>query len=93
MRFNQFREDFLTQRAQGLAQRNAEADFLCGLCTAINPNLLTPRRFLRSADSLVRESLVAGKVYADKAVRAPLVAALPRCANLCAICAKKSPRN
>ena len=33
VRFNQFREDFLTQRTQRLAQRNAKADFLCGLCS------------------------------------------------------------
>ena len=32
VRFNQFREDFLTRRTQRLAQRNAEADLLCGLC-------------------------------------------------------------
>lgn len=32
VRFNQFREDFLTRRTPRSAQRNAEANFLCGLC-------------------------------------------------------------
>ena len=47
---------------------------------SISRNRRKPRRFLRSADSLVRALLYRSFGLADKAVRAPLVAAPPRCA-------------
>jgi hypothetical protein len=50
------------------------------LCNAISQFRRVQRRFFRSADSLVREFLPQHWQLADKAVRAPLVAAPPRCA-------------
>ena len=48
---------------------------LPGLCSAISQHRRVLRRFSRSADSLVREFHATPKRHADKAVRAPLVAA------------------
>jgi hypothetical protein len=48
------------------------------LCTAIPRNHRAPRGFFWSADSLVRVFLPQHWQLADKAVRAPLVAAPPR---------------
>src|ERR1035438_9314625 len=49
------------------------------LCTAIPRNHRAPRGFFRSADSLVRVFPPHRCLRADKAVRAPLVAAPSRC--------------
>jgi hypothetical protein len=54
---------------------------LCVLRSAISQLRRVPRRFSRSADSLVREFHATPKQHADKAVRAPLVAAPPRHAS------------
>ena len=54
--------------------------FLCeNLCSAIRQNRRAARGFQRSADSLVRGFQSHQCLRADKAVRAPLVAALSRC--------------
>ena len=59
------------------------ADFFLGaLCVAMRPNRAFCRRCFRSADSLVRVFLPQHWQLADKAVRAPLVAAWLRCALL-----------
>jgi hypothetical protein len=50
------------------------------LCIAIRENQRAPRGFFRSADSFVRVFPPHRYLRADKAVRAPLVAATPRCA-------------
>jgi hypothetical protein len=47
---------------------------LC-LCSAMSKHRRVLQRFSRSADSLVRKTLALGTRRADKAVRAPLVAA------------------
>ena len=49
------------------------------LYTPIRQNRLASRGFFRSADSLVREFHSPMRFRADKAVRAPWVAAMPRC--------------
>ena len=51
---------------------------LCVLRSAISRLRRVLRRFSRSADSLVREFHATPKQHADKAVRAPSVAAPPR---------------
>ena len=51
------------------------------LCSAVSQLPRVLQRFSRSADSLVRVLLACGPELADKAVRAPLVAASPRHAS------------
>jgi hypothetical protein len=62
----------------------AEEEFLsarpCVLCSAVSQLRRALRRFSRSADSLVREFRKVCRKHANKAVRAPLAAALPGCA-------------
>src|ERR1019366_1271910 len=78
-------------RRRGEAQSGKIFAPLCGLCSAISQHRRVRRRFSRSADSLVRESRPARQKPADKAVRAPLVAAPPRCASAFAFVIRAHP--
>jgi hypothetical protein len=61
-------------RRENIVQISSSAK-LCALCSAISKHRRVPQRFSRSADSRVRETLALEKKRADKAIRAPLVAA------------------
>ena len=71
------RKDAKAQRRQRTANNFFAA---LRLCSAISKHHRVLQKFSRSADSLVRQTLALGKERADKAVRAPWVAASPRCA-------------